>query len=336
MISDSQQMLSELSDSISSAPPAIATQGLERRYGKTIALAPTTLSIPQGSIFALLGHNGAGKTTLLKLLVNILRPSSGTATVLGRPSTSIDGDDFLSIGYVSENQDLPDWMTVRDFLDYQAGFYPQWNDAALIQRFDLPMNRKLKHLSRGQRMKAALASVLAFSPSLIVLDEPFSGLDPLVRDELIEALLDAVAMKSAAGDAPSTILLSSHDLAEIESFCTHVAFLHGGHLLFAEELPHLAARFREVTVTFGSAANLETNTVVVPPASWLNLQLSGHTARFVHARADVEAVGDQVRAFYSGVIDIDQEPMTLRSIFLAVAKSGRDLKRADGVEGGRQ
>src|SRR5580658_6317729 len=120
--------------------PAIITSGLARSYGKTPALLPTSLAVPQGSIFALLGHNGAGKTTLIKLLVNIIRPSAGGATVLGLPSSSIGGDDFLRIGYVSENQDLPGWMTVRAFLDFQSGFYPQWNIEPLIQRFNLPLS----------------------------------------------------------------------------------------------------------------------------------------------------------------------------------------------------
>jgi ABC-2 type transport system ATP-binding protein len=377
---------------------AIQSAGLAKSYGlpslgagQTIALHPTSLVIPHGSLYALLGHNGAGKTTLLKLLMNILHPSSGSATVLGQPSSSLGADAFTRIGYVSENQELPGWMTVRAFLTYQSGFYPHWDDAALIHRFDLPLNRKLKNLSRGQRMKVALASVLAFQPSLIVLDEPFSGLDPLVRDELIEALLDTAALKAApAKDGapptdPLTILLSSHDLAEIESFCTHVAFLHDGRLLFAEEMPTLSARFREVTVTLalnpstppqighpnvstplqighpnvstapqighpnvstapqighpeplgsGLIASPETgfspwgmpsSTPPAYPTTWLLPKTSGHTFRFVHTQADTEPIADQVRAFFPSATDITLEPMSLRAIFLAIAKSGRTV-----------
>jgi len=300
--------------------PAILTSGLARSYGKTPALLPTSLAVPQGSIFALLGHNGAGKTTLIKLLVNMLRPTSGEASVLGRPSVDVRGDDFLNIGYVSENQELPGWMTARSFLDYQSGFYPQWDDAALVRRFDLPLDRKLKNLSRGQRMKVALASVLAFSPSLILLDEPFSGLDPLVRDDLIEALLDAVSAR------PTTVFLSSHDLSEIESFATHVAFLNSGQLLFSEELPQLSARFREITVTLSG----EEFSRIESPPSWLNLQHSGHTVRFVHSHANVEPVEDQVRQVFSSVSSIEMEPMNLRSIFLAVAREQQDEELSKG------
>jgi ABC-2 type transport system ATP-binding protein len=330
---------------------AIQSAGLAKSYGlpslgagQTIALHPTTLAIPAGSLYALLGHNGAGKTTLLKLLMNIFHPSSGSATVLGQSSSSLGADAFARIGYVSENQELPGWMTVRAFLSYQSGFYPQWDDAALIRRFDLPLNRKLKNLSRGQRMKVALASVLAFQPSLIVLDEPFSGLDPLVRDELIEALLDTAALKAApAKDGapptdPLTILLSSHDLAEIESFCTHVAFLHDGRLLFAEEMPTLSARFREVTVTLPQMQRsisvtsrsqeeqkeFEATTSKFPP-TWLLPKLSAHAFRFVHTQADTEPIADQVRAILPSATDIALEPMSLRAIFLAIAKSGRTV-----------
>jgi len=309
---------------------AIEVHGLAKSYGRTTALHPTSLAVPAGSIFALLGHNGAGKTTLLKMLMNILHPTAGTAEVLNRPATSLGGEDFTQVGYVSENQELPGWMTVGDFLRYQSGFYPRWDDRILVQRFDLPLNRKLKHLSRGQRMKAALAGVLAFSPSLIVLDEPFSGLDPLVRDELIEALLDAAATQ------PTTILLSSHDLAEIESFATHVAFLHGGHLLFAEEMPTLSARFREVTFTLPNVqttitarvltaeeAAAEANAPSPLPPSWLQFQWSGRTVRFVHGRADTEAIEQQIRDLFPDATNIEIEPMNLRSIFLAIVKSSR-------------
>ncbi|HEX3969574.1 MAG TPA: ABC transporter ATP-binding protein, partial [Edaphobacter sp.] len=224
--------------------PVIQTQNLSRSYGRTAALQGLDLTVPQNAIYALVGPNGAGKTTIIKLLMNILCPTAGNAQVLGHPAANVGGEVFTHIGYVSENQELPEWMSVSYFLSYLRPFYPTWDAALeqhLLRQFDLPLDRKIKHLSRGMKMKVALASVLAYRPALIVLDEPFSGLDPLVRDELIEGLLER---------APeSTILLSSHDLAEIESFATHVAFLHNGSLLFSEEMPALSARFREVTVT---------------------------------------------------------------------------------------
>jgi ABC-2 type transport system ATP-binding protein len=310
--------------------PAISTDQLSKSYGSTVALQPTSLTVPAGAVFALVGHNGAGKTTLIKILMNIIEPTSGSGTVLGMPSPTLTGAAFERIGYVSENQDLPLWMSVRQYLNYTKEFYPTWDVDSLVQHLELPLDRKLKHLSRGMLMKAALASVLAFSPELIVMDEPFSGLDPLVRDELIAAL---VSRTQATG---ATILISSHDLGEIEAFATHVGFLHQGKLLFTEEMAALSARFREVTITFaGTAAPsadpslpamlgpADITLPAAPPASWLMMERAGNTVRFVHSHADTENLQQQVASAFPAATGIEAQPMTLRSIFLALAKSGR-------------
>ncbi|QHN04500.1 ABC transporter ATP-binding protein [Granulicella sp. WH15] len=303
---------------------AIQTNQIAKGYGKTQALLPLTLTVPEGAVFALVGHNGAGKTTLIKLLMNMLHPTSGSATVLGKPTAALTGADFQRIGYASENQELPDWMTVGQFLSYLRPFYPTWDDEALVRQLDLPLDRKLKNLSRGMLMKAALASILAFSPSLILLDEPFSGLDPLVRDELIEALRPR-SLAAAPTTAQPTILISSHDLAEVESFATHIGFLHQGQLLFAEEMTSLMARFREVTVALNPASAA---TSIAPPESripesWLLLEQTSIAARFVHIHADAEPVAAQVEEVFPGSASLQIEPMSLRGIFLALAKSGR-------------
>ncbi len=259
--------------------------------------------------------------------------------MLGKDSATLNGSDFTRIAYASENQELPDWMTVRQFLNYLKGFYPSWDDRGLVEQLDLPLDRKLKHLSRGMLMKAALASILAFHPELILLDEPFSGLDPLVRDELIEALMSRVKPRSLAGNEAfaaepagqqrPTILISSHDLAEVESFATHIGFLHKGHLLFAEEMTSITARFREVTLTLPppppGEAPVTLTQAGTPPESWLLLEKTPTAARFVHIHADTEPVADQVAAVFPTTVQPNLQivPMTLRSIFLALAKSGR-------------
>lgn len=319
--------------------PAIQTRALAKGYSKNQALHPLTLTVPRGAVFALVGHNGAGKTTLIKMLMNMVHPSSGSAEILGEDTTLLTGSDFTRIGYASENQELPDWMTVGQFLSYLSGFYPTWDDRALVQQLDLPLDRKLKNLSRGMLMKAALASILAFSPSIILLDEPFSGLDPLVRDELIEALMARVRPRSlAAGEALAetpdadrpTILISSHDLAEVESFATHIGFLHQGRLLFAEEMGTLTARFREITVTLplpapGGPPVMVLSKAGTPPESWLLLEQTLTAARFVHTHANTEDVAAQVAAVFSSAepLNLQVAPMTLRGIFVALAKSGR-------------
>ena len=287
---------------------------LTKRFRGTVALDRLNLDVPEGSVFALIGANGAGKTTAIKVLMNIHQPTSGSAEALGVDSRKLSPDEFRQIGYVSENQEMPEWMTVGYFLAYLKPFYPTWDDARaeeLLRQFDLPRDRKLKHLSRGMKMKAALASSLAYRPKLIVLDEPFSGLDPLVRDELIEGLLDS------ANEA--TILISSHDLAEIESFASHVGYLDRGRLQFSEEMTALSGRFREVEVTLDAAAVLPANW----PVSWLRPETSAAVVRFVESQFDEARTMAEVRRMFGETRGVAITAMPLRSIFVTLAKAER-------------
>jgi len=299
--------------------PTIETHGLAKSFGRTKVLGGIDLAVPEGAIYALVGANGAGKTTMIKLLMNILRATAGRATVLGIDSEKLAGKALNRIGYVSENQDLPDAMTVGAMLDYLRGFYPAWDvelERDLVRQFELPLDRKLKHLSRGMRMKAAFAGSLAYRPRLLVLDEPFTGLDPLVRDELIESLLER---------APeTTIFLSSHDLAEIESFASHVGFLEDGRMLFSEEMSVLSDRFRDVTVTLVAPAPLPAGL----PATWLQAETVDCVARFVDSDYKGEASEREMAARFPGARDVECEAMPLRAIFLAIAKSGRIERNA--------
>src|SRR5580658_1892841 len=219
---------------------AIETHNLSRSFAGTDALSGLDLALPAGKVAALLGPNGAGKTTTIKLLMNLLTPSAGYARVLGVDSRRLGPAEFAQIGYVSENQQLPLWMTVQGLLDYCRPFYPTWDrdlERSLISQFDLPLNRKLRQLSRGMLMKAALLSSMAYRPRLLVLDEPFSGLDPLVREEFVRGVLEA----SVSGDW--TILISSHDIEEVERLADHVILLDRGRLNFSEPAESLQTRF---------------------------------------------------------------------------------------------
>jgi ABC-2 type transport system ATP-binding protein len=292
---------------------AIVTSGLSKRFRRMDALEALTLEVPEGSIFALAGTNGAGKTTTIKTVMNILKPTAGYASVLGIDSRALGPQDFARVGYVSENQEMPDWMTVGYFLEYLKPFYPSWDDARaaeLVDQFQLPRDRRLRHLSRGMRIKAALASCLAYRPKLLVLDEPFGGLDPLVRDEVIEGLLDS------AGE--TTIFISSHDLAEIESFATHIGYLERGRLLFAEEMVSLTARFREVEVTLDRPGGLPASW----PAHWLRPETSPNVVRFVESQFDAVRTKDEIRGTFGEIREIAAHPMALRAIFVALARVG--------------
>jgi ABC-2 type transport system ATP-binding protein len=295
----------------------IRTHRLTRKFASTEALVGLTLEVPEGSVFALAGPNGAGKTTAIKTLMNIIRPTSGRAEVLGVDSRKLGPDQLAQIGYVSENQHLPEWMRVSYFLSYCKGFYPAWRDddlAALVRLYELPLDRPLKALSRGMRIKAALAASLAYRPRLIVLDEPFSGLDVLVREQLIESILDRTP--------ESTVFLASHDLAEIESFATHIAYLNEGRLQFVEEMGALSDRFREIEITLENLAELPREW----PAAWLNPEQSTVVVRFTDSRYEPERSESEILRRFPGVREITVRNMPLRSIFVALAKAAKRNK----------
>jgi ABC-2 type transport system ATP-binding protein len=294
----------------------IRIAGLTRKFRSNAVLKGIDLAVPGEAVFALIGPNGAGKTTTIKILMNILRPTSGHAEILGIDSRRLAGPDFTRIGYVSENQEMPDWMTVDYFMRYLRPFYPNWDGelaAQLVRRFNLPGDRKLKHLSRGMRMKAALASSLAYRPEVIVLDEPFTGLDPLARDEFIEGLLER--------SQNTTVFISSHDLADIETFASHIAYLENGRIQFSEELSALSDRFREIEVTFDAAPPLPADW----PATWLRPESSAAVIRFTDSRYDPERTVAEIRARLPGSRDITATPLPLRTIFVTVAKSARSV-----------
>jgi ABC-2 type transport system ATP-binding protein len=208
-------------------------------------------------------------------------------------------------------------MRVETFIAFLRPFYPTWDrdlEHQLIKQFELPLNRKLGKLSRGMRMKAALLSALAFHPKLIVLDEPFTGLDPLVRDELIQGLLERAE--------ESTIFISSHDLGEIESFASHVGYLEEGRLRFSEELTALSDRFREVELTFDSPPSIPDKV----PDEWMHLNSSAVVLRFVDSDFDKEKTDAQIRNLFGDVRNATFGPMSLRSIFLAMARARREQR----------
>jgi ABC-2 type transport system ATP-binding protein len=292
----------------------ISANNLCKSFRRLRVLDNLNLDVPSGSIFALIGPNGAGKTTTIKILMNILKPTSGQAEVLSVDSRKLGPSHFDQIGYVSENQEIPEWMTVDYFLAYLKRFYPAWDDARadeLLNRFSLPRGRKLRHLSRGMRMKAALISSLAYRPHLLVLDEPFGGLDPLVREDLIEGLVDS------AGE--TAILISSHDLSDIESFASHIGYLDAGRMHFSEEMTSLTARFREVEVIVDAPANIPTGREW--PENWLRPEATPAVVRFVETRFEPDRTSAEIRRVFRGAQQVSMNPMPLRSIFVTLARS---------------
>ena len=250
----------------------VQVEDLHRRYGRTEALRGLSLAVPEGSTYALIGANGAGKTTTIKVLINALAPSRGKAAVLGVDSRRLSPRELAQIGYVSENQIFPGRLSVAEFLRFLRPFYATWDielEHSILQRLGLPAERRIQDLSHGMRLKLALASALPFRPKLLVLDEPFSGLDPLIRDEFMDQLL------RHAGEM--TILISSHELTEIENVTTHVGFIDSGKVLFEESMEALLGRSRAVRITLQRAARVPPQ---LPP-EWLDASAEGNVLSFV-------------------------------------------------------
>ena len=292
---------------------AIETSALTCSFGwrkKSHSRPKPRSPYPEGSVYAYLGPNGAGKTTTIKSLLGLIRPTSGEAKILGHDSARLDPKVFREVGYVSENQKMYEWMTVGQFLAYCRPLYPTWDrkfEIALVKQFALPADRRIKHLSRGMRMKASLVSSLAYRPRLLLLDEPFSGLDPLVRQEFIDGILELTEQERW------TVLISSHDLDDVEPLADTIGFLKNGKLLLSESAEDLQARFRKIEITYDTEAAFPEQL----PATWLAPKASGRTLHFVETAYTGEAAIKQ--QISSGTITAT--PMGLKSIYLTLAKS---------------
>ena len=297
----------------------IEARGLTRAFRDVEAVRDLDLTLGAGRAFALLGRNGAGKTTTLKLLAGLLRPTRGESRVLGTPSTALGPADWQRIGYVSENQRLYEWLTGRELLDFARPLYPTWDrdlEGMLVRKLALPLDRKVAHASRGERMKLALVLALAFRPTLLILDEPFAGLDPLAREELLSGVLEVTGQESWS------IVFSTHDVDEVERLADEVGFLDGGRLQLHETLEALQGRFRRVHVRL--PADAPAGGFVEPAA--IDVSAEGSALRFVHTHFDAQAEADLRRRFPEGHLEIGT--LSLREIFLALARHSQERSPA--------
>lgn len=293
----------------------IRAKDLWKRFRGHDAVCGISFTVPEGSAYALIGANGAGKTTTLKILVNILEPTSGNATIFGIDSRRITHRELNRIGYVSENQQMPERLAVEEYFDYLRPFYVRWDrqlESSVRAQLRLPATRRIGELSHGMRMKMALACALPFRPDILILDEPFSGLDPLVRDEFMDGVL------GQAGE--TTLLMSTHELGEVEGVATHVAFLEEGKLLFDEPMEQLHQRFRAVRIVFDHAAHVPQE----PSQDWFQLAADGNTLQFIDSQFAGHLSHERLNARFHGIRSIEAEPVPLRTIFTALARAVRN------------
>ena len=225
--------------------PVIKLENISRRYGTKLALDHVSLEVPRGVVLGLVGANGAGKTTLIKHVLGLLRAKEGTARVFGLDPVTHPVEVLSRIGYLSEDRDLPPWMSVEELLRYSPAFYPHWDSAyaeSLREQFHLASSARIRTLSKGELAKAGLLVALAHRPELLVLDEPSSGLDPIVRRELLEAVVRSVVSEGR------TVLFSSHLLDEIARVSDCVAMVVQGRLVLDGSLQRILESHRRLVV----------------------------------------------------------------------------------------
>ena len=289
-------------------PFIIETVDLRKHYDGVKAVRCLTLQVPAGSIYGFLGKNGAGKTTTIKILLGMARPNSGHARVFGLAAEAQEPGVEIRrrTGFVSEEKDLFDGMTVERIIRFTAAFYPRWRadlEARYLRTFDLPLDRKVKALSRGMRTKLALMLALCRGAELLVLDEPTAGLDPAVIEEVLQALVSHVASEEM------TVFFSSHQIAEVDQIADRVAIIDRGRAVVTGALDDLREQYRRIQFVFDGDA---------PEAPWrapgiVRVRREGRVLSVVSS-AGAEQILDEARALHP--VSVDVIPVTLKEIFL--------------------
>jgi ABC-2 type transport system ATP-binding protein len=284
----------------------VETRGLSMRFGKKEVLRGVDLDVRAGSVTALLGRNGIGKSTLLRILVGFHPPTSGSARVLGLDPAKEGPKVRGLVGYVPDRMELPKWMTIREHFRFLEPFYPSWDrglESELLSRLQLDPDEKLATQSKGQRAKHALVAALAHRPQLLLLDEPFSGLDPVVRHEVLGAVMGHLREEGR------TVLVVSHSMDDVERVADRLVFLDEGRVRLDMDLEEVQRRARRVAVTLRPGTNGWT-----PPGA-PSVARTGD--ELVLTYLDWDAGFDAALAGDAAVADVRQLPRGLNDVFLA-------------------
>ena len=288
---------------------AISTENLSKSFGAQTAVSELNLQIQPGAVYGFLGRNGAGKTTTMRMLLGLMRPTKGSARVLGLdPTNEADLMRILErVAFVPQRKQLYPWATPEEQVRMNRSFFPRWSDetaARLAQRLDIPMKTIFKKLSIGNQSKVALLLALAQDAEVLVLDEPTAGLDPVMVDEILRTLVEDHISQGR------TIFLSSHHLGEVEQICDWVGILEEGRLLLESRLEEIRQEFRLVIVS-GEGLPVAPSTHVVSATS------DGRFHRYVLAR-EAERFAAELRGQGGNILEIS--PLGLRELFLHLVR----------------
>jgi ABC-2 type transport system ATP-binding protein len=286
---------------------AICTKGLAKAYSGFHAVSGINLTVPSGSIYGFLGRNGAGKTTTIKMLLGLVRPTSGSALVLGMDSL----DERIAIlqrtAFVSEKKTLYPALTASELVRFSRGFYPTWSDTAVqkySQLFEIPMKQRFEQLSNGNQTKVWLLLALCQGADLLILDEPTTALDPITVDQLMHVLANDALSRGC------TIFFSSHQLEEVERIAECAGLIDHGRLLMETRLSDIKNKFRLITVT-GSYLPAETSTQV------LSVDVEENFYRYIVTRDAEDFAAGLSR---NGAIVRSIATVGLREIFLRLVR----------------
>ena len=229
--------------------PAIQIRNLTKTFaGGTLGVSGMDLEIAPGTVYGLMGRNGAGKTTTIRLLMGLLRPDKGDARIFGEDMREASRALRAKVAYVSQSEQMPAWMTLRDLSRYVGNFYERWNKSFaedLAIRWGISSLQPMGNLSGGEQRKAAIILALASEPEVLILDEPAAGLDPLSRRDLINEVVGVLTRHTSA-----TILFSTHIITDLERVAEWVGILERGRLVMNRPLDELHSCFRRVQVIF--------------------------------------------------------------------------------------
>lgn len=286
---------------------AIETRKLCKQYSHLTAVEGLDIRVPKGAVYGFLGRNGAGKTTTIRMLMGLQRATAGAASIFGMDCRADRISIAQRVGYVGERKMLFGSMTGNDLIRFNRGYFPQWSDVLAeryAKRMEIPMDRKFRKLSLGNRTKLCLLLAMAQGADLLVLDEPTSGLDPVVTDELLRLLIEDFAGEGR------TIFLSSHQLSEVERIADWVGIIDGGNLRLEARLDDIRAEYRRI-VAFGRDLPTEHGTQI------LSAVADGENREYVVTK-DAEAFAAGLRNQGATVLDVT--PLNLGEVFLALVR----------------